>query len=161
MFYRKEKKIKELEMKVAGMKDAIDAKYIEKKQLLEDLEKITKEKNEYRNKYMHLQLELETAKAANKELKKESHKCAEEWEKAAFELGKEIQDLKFEKESLKLSLETVKKQKEEMERDSKHLWQIKEKMPAAINMILDAVENMDNMIQDGETPCIVPRGKFE
>lgn len=115
MFYRKEKKIKELEKKVAGLKDTIDVKYIEKKQLLKDLAKITEEKNEYRNKYLHLQLELETAKVANKELKKET----------------------------------------------KHLQQIKEKMPAAINMILDAVENIDDMIQDGETPCIVPRGKFE
>lgn len=115
MFYRKEKKIKELEKKVAGLKDAIDAKYIEKKQLLEDLGKITEEKNEYRDKYMALQMELETARAVNRGHKK----------------------------------------------DIKHLMQIKEKMPAAINMILDAVENIDEMIQDGETPCIVPRGKFE
>lgn len=115
MFYRKEKKIKELEKKVAGRKDAIDEKYIEINQLLDDLAKITKEKNEYRDKYMALQMELETARAVNRELKK----------------------------------------------DIKHLQQIKEKMPAAIYMILDAVENIDNMIQDGETPCIVPRGKFE
>lgn len=103
MFYRKEKKIKELEKKVAWLKDAKDARYIEIKRLLDDLAKITKEKNEYRDKYMALQMELETAKAANRELKKEM----------------------------------------------KHLLQIKEKMPAAINMILDAVENIDNMIQDG------------
>lgn len=115
MFFRKEKKIKELEKKVAGLKDTIDARYIEIKQLLEDLAKITEEKNEYRDKYMALQMELETARAVNKELKKEM----------------------------------------------KHLQQIKEKMPAAIYMILDAVENIDEMIKDGETPCIVPRGKFE
>lgn len=115
MFYRKEKKIKELEKKVAELKDAINAKYIEKKQLLEDLGKITEEKNEYKNKYLHLQMELETARSVNRGYKK----------------------------------------------DIKHLMQIKEKMPAAINMILDAVENIDEMIEDGETPCIVPRGKFE
>lgn len=115
MFYRKEKKIKELEKKVAGLKDEINAKYIEKKQLLNDLAKITDEKNEYRSKYLQLQMELETARAVNREHKK----------------------------------------------DIKHLMQIKEKMPAAIYMILDAVENIEELVKDGDTPCIVPRGKFE
>lgn len=115
MFYRKEKKIKELEMKVRALEETIDLMEIKQDDLMEDCTKITKEKNEYRDKYMALQMEMETARAVNRERKK----------------------------------------------DIKHLMQIKEKMPAAINMILDAVENIDEMIQDGETPCIVPRGKFE